>query len=194
MSLQCVFNVPVSLSLYCNMFNVVSWNFRGLGHPVKCQKVLSHLSKLNCQIAFLQETHCTDIESLKLKRQWVGQVVFSPALNRKGGVAILCHKSLKLQVLSTECDASGRWVILNAMVYNKQVTYFKIYRLVKPDPDFWHMIQLKLSSITNPNIVAGDFNNGLDPFSDRKSNCKFKPDKSHKAFQSAITSRPLYDV
>lgn len=80
------------------MINVVSLNVRGLGHPVKRQKVLSHLAKLNAQIAFLHETHCNDVESLKLKRQWVNQIVFSPAADCHGGVAILFHKSINAQI------------------------------------------------------------------------------------------------
>lgn len=173
----------------------VSWNVHGLGHPVKHQKVLSHLSKLNSHVAFLEETHCNDIESLKLKCQWDKQVIFSSAANHKGGVAILFHKSLNTQILSTECDANGRWVLVDAIIFQKQVTFFNIYCPVKSDPEFWHSIKVKFSSIINPNvIVAGDFNDLLDPFVDRKSKCKFKPDNSHKAFQSAISSRPFFDV
>ena len=174
------------------MFNVVSWNVCGLGNPVKRQKVLSHLSRLNSHIACIQETHCNEVEALKLKRQWVGQVVFSPANNRKGGVAILFHKSLNVQIVSTECDADGRWVIANIVIQNKHISVFNIYGPVKPDPDFWNCVKIKLMNLNNTNvIVSGDFNQWLDPFSDRNSKFKFNPDKTHKAFLSAIASRPL---
>lgn len=77
----------------------------------------------------------------------------------------------------------------------KQVIFFNIYGPVKPDPELWQNFRLKISSISNPNIIiGGDFNNWVDPFSDRKSNCKFQSDKTHKSFQSANASRPLYDV
>lgn len=76
-----------------------------------------------------------------------------------------------------------------------QITFFNVYGPVKPDSEFWQLIKVKLLSISNPNIVfGGDFNNWLDPFTDRKSTCKFQPDKSHKAFQFAISSQPLFDV
>ncbi len=34
-----------------------SWNVKGLNHPVKRSKVLSHLKSMNTDIIFLQETH-----------------------------------------------------------------------------------------------------------------------------------------
>lgn len=36
---------------------VVTWNVRGLNHPVKRGKVLVHLKALSSDIIFLQETH-----------------------------------------------------------------------------------------------------------------------------------------
>lgn len=56
---------------------LISWNVKGLNSPIKRQRVLSHLAKLNADIVLLQETHLTDVESLKLKRGWVGEVYFS---------------------------------------------------------------------------------------------------------------------
>lgn len=85
---------------------------------------MSHLAKLNAQIVFLQETHCNDLESLKLKRQWVNQIVFSPAVDRHGGVAILFHKAINAHILSSECDSNGRWILVDTLINKMQITFF----------------------------------------------------------------------
>lgn len=68
-----------------------TWNVKGLGHPIKRKRVLTFLKKEKVNIAFLQETHLSDIEHQKLKRDWVGQVFFSSYTTQKRGTAILIH-------------------------------------------------------------------------------------------------------
>ena len=45
---------------------MVSWNVRGMGHPIKRAKVFSHLKSLSADIAFLQETHIRPSERNRL--------------------------------------------------------------------------------------------------------------------------------
>lgn len=74
--------------------NVVSFNVRGLGHPIKRKRILTFLKKEKADIALLQETHLSSEEHKKLKRDWVGQVYFSSSSRNKRGTAILIHKNL----------------------------------------------------------------------------------------------------
>lgn len=46
----------------------------------------------------LQETHLTDTEHLKLKRDWVGQVFYSSYNSKSRGVAILINKKLNFTI------------------------------------------------------------------------------------------------
>lgn len=73
---------------------VCSWNVHGIHNPIKRKKILCYLKKV--QIAMLQETHLTDLEQLKLKKDWVGQIYYASFNSRRRGVAILVHKSLLL--------------------------------------------------------------------------------------------------
>lgn len=55
---------------------IVTWNVKGMNNVIKRRKVLSLLKKDAAHIAFLQETHRSDNEHLKLRRDWVGQVFY----------------------------------------------------------------------------------------------------------------------
>ncbi|XP_069779157.1 uncharacterized protein [Narcine bancroftii] len=49
-----------------------------------------------------EESHLTDKEHLKLKREWVGQVFYSSFNSKAKGVAILVHKNLQFQLQNEE--------------------------------------------------------------------------------------------
>uniref|UniRef100_A0A3Q2V672 exodeoxyribonuclease III n=1 Tax=Haplochromis burtoni TaxID=8153 RepID=A0A3Q2V672_HAPBU len=56
---------------------IITLNVKRINHFFKRHKILSSLKKDRVQIALLQETHLTDSEHLKLKRDWVGQIYYS---------------------------------------------------------------------------------------------------------------------
>ena len=53
---------------------VVSYNVKGINHPIKKKNILAQLKKCNCSIGLLQETHLNESEHKKLTRDWVEQV------------------------------------------------------------------------------------------------------------------------
>ncbi len=59
-----------------NTLKVISYNVKGLHNPIKKTKILRQLRQVNCQIAFLQETHPSDAEHEKLK-SWADKVYYS---------------------------------------------------------------------------------------------------------------------
>lgn len=50
---------------------------KGMGNVVKIKEILTLLKKEMVTIPLLQKTHLSEIEYLKLKRDWIGQVYFS---------------------------------------------------------------------------------------------------------------------
>lgn len=175
--------------------NIVTWNVRGLHSPIKRQRVLSHLSKLNVNIAMIQETHLSASESLKLKRDWVGEVFFSPGDGKRNGVVTLCHKSLHVKLLSQKADDTGRWLFTDLLVGKTPLSLFNIYAPTSGDSLFWSNIAQQLLQIPNDNlIVAGDCNHVIDPFIDRHSASPHTLSKSHKAFVRSFQQRHLVDA
>ena len=58
-----------------------SWNVRGLNKLVKLKQVMSRIRQSKAQIVFLQETHLTAVDVVRVKRRWSGQV-FSASLSK----------------------------------------------------------------------------------------------------------------
>ncbi len=69
-----------------------------LNSPDKRNKILNNLKHLNTKIAFIQETHLTIADHLKIKRDWAGQLYHSSFSSKSQGVAILIHRSVPLSV------------------------------------------------------------------------------------------------
>ena len=52
-----------------------SWNCRGLQKIKKVKEVMARLKSINPQIIFLQETHLTAQEDIRIRRRWQGRVL-----------------------------------------------------------------------------------------------------------------------
>lgn len=74
----------VSLSAPSGAVRFTRWNVKGLNSPVKRNKVINHLKSLNTKIAFLQETHLTPLDHVKLRRL-VGQLYHSSCSSKARG-------------------------------------------------------------------------------------------------------------
>lgn len=87
--------------------NFLSWNVKGLNHPVKRNRVFSHLKNLRAGIAFLQETHLRDSDQWRLGKGWAGQVFHSNFKGKARGVAILVDKNMPFEHSNIMADKFG---------------------------------------------------------------------------------------
>lgn len=140
--------------------NCVSYNVKGLGSPIKRKKIISQLKKLHCSIAMIQETHMTEKEHLKLKREWVDQV-FSSSFesSRKRGVAIVLHKSVYFSHIQTTTDKKGRYVMVKGTTGGTKITLLNLYAPNEDSGDFFKTIGALLAKKAEGIIlIGGDFN------------------------------------
>lgn len=100
----------------------VSWNVRGMGHPIKRGKVFAHLKSLSADIIFLQETHIRPNEQMRLRANWISQVYQATFSSKARGVAILFRKSVPFRLHSVVSDPAGRYIIVSGFINNFPIT------------------------------------------------------------------------
>lgn len=160
---------------------IVALNVKGFNNVVKRQKVLAFLKKEKTQIALLSETHLNDLEHLKLRRSWVGQVFYSSYNTNSRGVAILIHHSLPFTLETTIKDNDGRYVLISGYLYGEQILIGCIYGPNSYDSAFFPKLLSEVSSVSTPYVVlGGDFNCVSDPSVDQS------PSKSNPASRKSL--------
>lgn len=172
----------------------VTFNTKGLHSPVKRKRVYMYLKKLGAEIVFLQETHLTDFEHKKLKREWVGQVFASSFNSKSRGTAILINKNIPFTVTKSVLDPSGRYVMIQGHMYSEQWTMLNIYAPNIDDHLFIQNVFLQIAQSSGSLLVGGDFNFCLDSVLDRSSTRPLPFSKAAQSTTSFMKDLNLTDV
>lgn len=148
---------------------VVSYNIKGLGSPIKIKKILNQLKALHCSIAMLQETHLSEVEHLKLKRDWVEQIYSaSHKGGRKRGVVILFGRKVFFNKEKVLEDKDGRYIMVIGTIGDNRFTFMNLYAPNEDCPNFFKAIASKLADEGEGIIVVGgDYNCVLNQSMDR---------------------------
>lgn len=143
---------------------VTTYNVNGLGSPIKRDKIMTKLRREGTDIAFLQETHLTQLEHKKLERWRFKQ--FSSAYNHgpKRGVSILISKKLSFECSYQKSDGEGRFVLVRGLMQGILITFLNVYAPPSSDWKFYKQIfELLISEAQGIIICGGDFNVRLHP-------------------------------
>lgn len=148
---------------------VISYNIKGLGNPIKRKKILNQLKVLQCSAAMLRETHLSEAEHLKLKREWVEQVYSaSYGGGRKRGVAILFRRNVFFNCEKVLKDKEGRYIMVIGTIGENRFTFLNLYAPNEDCPLFFKKIASKLADEGRGIVVVGgDYNCVLNLSMDR---------------------------
>lgn len=176
--------------------NIISYNIKGLGHPVKRKKILSQLKSLKCSVALLQETHLNDLEHKKLKREWINQIFFASCpKSRKRGVAILIHRSNGFTIQKEVKDPQGRYIGTVGTLLGIEITILNIYAPNEEDPSFFtHIASILAKFAKGMIILGGDFNCVLDRNKDRLPPENNAPSRKSKAVKYLLQELGLVET
>lgn len=164
-------------------YRCLTLNVKCINYYIKRKRIINYLKQHRIDIAFLQETHLTDKEHVKLIQGGYNQVFYSSFTSRARGVAILISKKIPLQLTSTLKDKGGRYVIIQGSIYSQSITLVNIYAPNYDDPQFFHNIFFNLSSSPCETFIGGDFNLALDPILDRSSSNQITPTQAAKSLK-----------
>ena len=142
-----------------NLIQILSCNCQGLNSVEKRRDVLDYLSKKNCNIYCLQDTHFTENDELAIKNLWGGECVFNSFTSNQRGVAIFFKKNFEYKILQTKKDQNGNLLGLNIKIEDKSITLITLYGPNNDSPEFYNSVMDVIQEFKNETvIVTGDFN------------------------------------
>ncbi|KAF7649677.1 hypothetical protein LDENG_00137760 [Lucifuga dentata] len=161
---------------------VVSWNVHGIRSQAKKTKIMNYITKLNADICLLQETHLSQSEEKLMISPQFSQAFSACYNSRQRRVTVLIHRRVPFILNSSVIDPEGRYIIIQATIFNKTFTIVNLYAPNTDDPVFFHTLFSQISNFTanSITIVGGDFNTVLNPSIDR-SNTPANVRLSHSA-------------
>lgn len=149
---------------------LVCWNVRGLNHPVKRNKVFSHLHNLGSRIVYLQETNLLNKGQCRLRRGGFTHFFYSDFNSKSRGAAILLHKDVQYEESKTIRVKNGRCVITQGKLFNRPVVFANVYAPNWDNVDFFSNLFSLLPDLESHNLIlAGDLNCTLNPTLDHSS-------------------------
>lgn len=173
----------------------VSLNVKGVNNPLKRQKILSYISHLKTDIAFLQETHLKADSINYLKRRWVGQLYHSKFDTKARGTAILIHKDITFQAEKVISDPNGRYVIVVGQLFSLPVILVNVYAPNFDDNNFFSKLFSAIPTHNNYHLlIGGDFNCCLSTLLDRSSPRPQPLSKSAKVINDFCIQMGLSDI
>lgn len=172
----------------------VTWNVRGLNHPVKCSKVFAHLRKLSGDIVYLQETHLRLKDHGRLHKKGYSWVYHSKFNSKSRGVAILIRAGVQFSEDEVISDKNGRLVIIKGRLFGLPVVLANVYAPNWDDAGFFqHFFSLLPALDTHKLILGGDLNCVLCPNLDRSNSTSNVLSKSTQAIHSFMQAYGVID-
>ena len=141
------------------MFNICTYNVRGLRDSGKRRKLFSYFHRNNYHFVLLQETHSVKEDEKFWSNEWGGRIFFAHGTNLSRGVALLCKPTITFSVINTDIDSYGRFIILNIVVNSEEFLLINVYSHNIDRTDLFSKIEHFLCSYNCNNIIwGGDFN------------------------------------
>ncbi|XP_057196599.1 uncharacterized protein LOC130558278 [Triplophysa rosa] len=151
---------------------LVTWNTCGVREtaevPEKRKKILETLTKLQSSVAFIQETHIgvNNVDCVDKISGW--ESFFSVHHPRSKGVAILIKDNLSFELINSDMDPTGSYIVLICKLLGKCFTLVNVYNHVKEHKVLQRLSEYLCQIAQGILIVAGDFNTIVNTDLDRE--------------------------
>ena len=174
---------------------ICSLNIQGLRGHIKRKSLFHWLCQKKWNIIFLQETHSTNNDEDKWKKEWGGDIYFSHGTNTSRGVAILIRGNTDLHIVDEYADPTGRALYLKSKIHDNDVIIANIYGPNTDDATFFDQLTLKLIEYENcSTILGGDFNLVLDTKLDKCGGLPQTHEKCLKSLKCYMKNHNMVDI
>ena len=162
-------------------------NVRGLRNKATRKRVFEYFKQSKHSIIALQETHQTNSEFKRWRREWDGPSVWNPHGSRSSGTAILFKKHLSARVLDHDTDYEGRVLRVTVEIESLKFQIVNVYGYNPEDEEESENFFQRLKDYIEddlPCVLLGDFNMVLDLQTDRSGG---NPRKLHTYGSNGLT-------
>lgn len=172
---------------------VLSLNVRGLRSLHKRRNVFHEFKKNKYDVICMQETYITEREGEQWKKEWGGELVFSPHTAHSCGQVILLRKGL---VLEEKYEWSTRMIGIKIRVNDMDIIVMNVYAPcpVREKVLFFEQLETVVKGIQNDNVcICGDFNAVLNNHDDVISG-QYCEKSIVESFNSFLSTCDLFDI
>ena len=151
---------------------MLSCNVRGLCSFEKRSSIVNHFlhakgSHPIPDIFSFQETHSTPEVARKWKCTFGQKTIFSHGTGRARGVLLGFSDRLEVDIVESDSDREGRYIVANVNIKNEKLTVVAVYLEPNASEDLilqvYEKIDKSVSRYQNTRVVyCGDFNSILD--------------------------------
>lgn len=130
-----------------------SWNVRGLNKLLKLKQVMNRIKQLKAKIIFLQETHLTPEDVVRVRR-WPGRVFSASFSSHSRGVITLIHNSVPFRLINVVEDQFGRCSIIQCEILSIRLNLVNLYGPNDDNPSFFRNLFLSLADMPGSFIIT----------------------------------------
>ena len=118
---------------------------------------------------------------------WRGKIIFAHGNSKSKGTAILIRQSFACEVKTTYADSTGRFLLTEIEMNDKNLVICNVYAPNKDDPNFFDTFFSKVNNFSNANLIlGGDWNLVLNDLLDKDGGPSHANRKSKERLKSYI--------
>lgn len=111
------------------VIKIISFNVHGLNHPAKRASVWREALKLQADVLCIQETHFSSCNMPCVHHKKFPHTFLASAPTKQKGVLIAIKDTVAFNLLETQTDPEGSYLILVGELNNKPFTIVNLYAL-----------------------------------------------------------------
>ena len=169
------------------LLNIACFKVNGLRQNIKRKSTFYHLKNKKFDIISLQETHSSIAEETLWQYEWGGKIIFPHGNSNSKRTAISIRQSFASEVKTTYADSTGRFLLTEIEINDKNLVICNVYAPNKDDPNFFDIFFTEGNNFSKANLIlGGDWNLVLNDLLDKDGGLFYANRKSQERLKFYI--------